>query len=449
MRIILSSAGFLPDTFGGGQVYVYNLARELLSKGHNVEVVTNGSLRTNGERYSIEHYFYENIPVTSFSLNQEVLSYGNLQKQYGTPWFEVITEVIKNNNPDILHINGIKPAFVSVCNKLHIPHVVTVHHTGIICPAGALVRTDGSICNRQVNIKDCVPCCNVWRRPKWYTGGLLGEIPGFIYRPIGKRLNDSKKLSYIERGLIYSYLVEQSIEVKKMLLKQAQRFIAPSFAMQELLIRNGCNPEKISLIPHGIEPFKKLPIEPLSGRPIRFGYVGRIDRLKGLHILLKALEILRNGESCELHIFGGTRNPWDEEYFENALSKYHGKSKIVTHGLINPNKMTDIYGMLDVLVVPSLLPEAFGLVVSEAFSTGRPVIVFNSGGLAEQVTDGVNGFVIKSFNKYSLAEVIQKVVNRPNIIAEMSSKVPNVKTIAEQADEIETTYRGLLKQLVP
>ena len=443
LRVLLSAPGFFPHISGGGQVYVYRLTKELLKRNHEVTIITSAPWNEENGANCIDSYTYENIPVVSFRLNPKEVSYKESQLGFGPLTSKFLYKFLNECRPDIVHINGIKPAFTSLCNELNISHLITAHHAGIICPAGTLVKEDGSICDRAANTTDCVPCCNFWRRPKWYTGGMLGKIPAFIYRRIGKKLNDSKKLSYIERGLIYSYLVEQSIETKKMMIEQAQHYIAPSRAMHDLLIRNGCDPKKITIIPHGIELLKKLPIEKFDGRPVRFGYVGRVDRLKGLHVLLEALELLPDGKTCELHIFGAARNPWDQEYFEKTLNLYKGKSKVFKHGFISHERLIEVYSIIDVLVIPSLLPEAFGLVVAEAFSAGRPVILFNSGGLAEQVTDGVSGFVVKSFDKYSLAEVIQMVVNNPNIITEMSSRSPNVKTTAEHAGEIETIYREL------
>jgi glycosyltransferase involved in cell wall biosynthesis len=86
------------------------------------------------------------------------------------------------------------------------------------------------------------------------------------------------------------------------------------------------------------------------------------------------------------------------------------------------------------------LPEAFGLVVQEAFSAGRPVIVSKSGGPAELVRDGVDGFVVERNNGKALAEAMQKFINNPELIKKMSNQLKKVRTIQEYVNDIEKIY---------
>jgi glycosyltransferase involved in cell wall biosynthesis len=445
VKILISAPAFFPHSFGGGEIWVYRVSKELLKRGHLVKVLTPGQWKGGKDPYFIDSYIFENIPVVSFILNPKDVSYKESQLKFGPMTSNILYNILHEHRPDIVHINGVKSGLRSLCSELNIPHLVTAHHMGIACPAGGLLRSDYSICDKPANHQDCVPCCTYLRSPKWYTGGLLGQIPSWIYRPIGKALNRVKNLPYLGRGLIYPWLIEQLIESEKILLSQAKYFIAPSQTVKELLTRNNCEPSKITVLPHGIELLGKSPFEPFSGRLIRFGYIGRIDPSKGLHILLKAVESLSsNGKLCELHIFGATRNPWDEEYRKRTLVNYGGNSKIIDHGLIPPEKIKDAYQNIDVLAVPSILPEAFGLVVAEAFSAGRPVIVANSGALEEQVRNGRDGFIVERNNSKALAEAMQKFIESPNLVLEMSNQIPPVKTIQEHVDEVEKIYQSLI-----
>ncbi len=444
MKILLSAAGFFPRSFGGGEIYVYRLAKELQRREHSVIVLTQAASDGGKDIYQIRENKFEDIRVFTFNINPKSLSYSEISTGFGPLTTEILREILSELSPDIVHINGLKSATVTACNDLKISHVVTAHHMGIACPSGGLLRPDYSICRKAANYTDCVLCCSIWRAPKWYKGGVLGRIPSWVYRPVGKALNRAKNLPYVGRGLIYPWLIEQSLAAEKVLFPRAQLFIAPSQAMKELLTRNGCDPCKITVLAHGIEPLKKSPFETFAGRLIRFGYVGRIDPPKGLHILLKAMESLSNGKTCELHIFGASRNPWDEEYRSKTLSNYNGKAKVFDHGLISHSRLNEAYASIDVLVVPSVLPEAFGLVVAEAFSAGRPVIVMNSGALPEIVRDGVDGFIIERNDSKALAEAMQKFVDNPDLITEMSRQILPVKAIQQYVDEVEKIYHQLI-----
>jgi len=443
VNILISAPTFFPYSFGGGEIYVYRIAKELLKRNHEVKLLTPAKWEgheQSTEPYIIKDYTYEDIHVISFLLNPDKISHLERSTGYGPLIFEILKKIISEVSPELIHINGLKPAMVTLCNELKIRHVVTAHHTGILCPAGGLVGTNGTVCKREINAHNCIPCCCFRKRPKWFVGGLMGKIPEWVYKPLGERLHARNKLPYFLRGLITPWIIEESMRQKKIVMKKAQLIIAPSYFMKDLLVKGGCNPDKIHLIPHGIETIGRIPMEDMKGRPIRFAYIGRIDPLKGLHLLLEATEFLRNGSSCEIHIFGAARNPWDEEYKERTLRAYKGKPKIIDHGLISYDKLSGIYAHIDVLVVPSILPEAFGLVVAEASSAGRPVIVFNSGALPEQVKEGLNGFIIEGNNNKFLAEAMQKFVDNPELIVQMSKKVPHVKNMKEYCDEIEKIY---------
>ena len=80
MKILISASGVFPEVFGGGRVYVYNLAKQLMCKRHNAAVLTNGPFSSDRGSYSINIHIYKEIPVASFSLNQEVLSYSRSEK---------------------------------------------------------------------------------------------------------------------------------------------------------------------------------------------------------------------------------------------------------------------------------------------------------------------------------------------------------------------------------
>jgi len=442
---MLSVPYFFPFGFGGGQVYVYNLSKELKRRGHEVVIITNKASQKNSRLYHIEDYEYDGLSVKAISLNPDFITQSELSSGLIEIQIMALKDIISNLNPDLIHINGLKASLITVCNALGIRHVVTAHHPGFACPVSTLLRPDESLCTETANIKVCLPCCSKHKR-SGIIGSLLGNMPGWIYRPSGRFLDKYKKVPYVMRGLIYPWWVEKRMEGQQVLLKKSQFIISPSNAMKELLIRNGVPPEKLFLVPHGIEPLQPIPIETFEKRKIRFGYIGSVDRAKGFHVLLEAIERLSRQERCELYVFGEAQNPWDKEYMKKSFNIYKGKSKIITHGYLDHTKISEAFKQIDVLVVPSIYLEVFGLVVLEAFSAGRPVIVTKSGGPDELVRNGIDGFIVERNDNKSLSEAMQKFIDNPELIIEMSKKIPHVKTIEEYVDEIENLYFQMIEK---
>lgn len=444
MRIIISSAGFYPETFGGGQVYVYNLAKELQKRGHNVIILTSMPLEGGENNYNIKRYEYDGLSVIGVNLNPDAIIEEDRYSELSPLLLEALNRVLKDLNPDLVHLNGLKPALIKICNELNIPYIVTTHHPGVACPNATLLRPDESLCDKPANPKWCIPCCSKWRvvgAPfSSVTGFLLGRIPKWVYNVAGEIDRKYKKAPYLVRALRYPRLVEKSMEGDRVILNECRYIISPSRAMRELLARNGVSPEKIFFLHHGIDPLPRLPIEPLNGRPIRFGFIGSFGLSKGLHILINALEMVSNQDKCELHIYGGSIGKSNNGYLEKCLKRYKGKANIVNHGYIPNNIIIDAYKNIDVLVVPSILLEVFGLIVLEAFTAGRPVIVSKSGGPAELVRDGIDGFIVERNDSKSLAEAMQKFIDKPELIIEMSQRIPPVKTIQEYVNELEGVY---------
>jgi glycosyltransferase involved in cell wall biosynthesis len=157
---------------------------------------------------------------------------------------------------------------------------------------------------------------------------------------------------------------------------------------------------------------------------------------------------LTGSSLCEIHIFGAARTPWHEAYKKKTLSKYRGEAEIIDHGLMPHDRLKEVYAQIDVLIVPSLLPEAFGLVVAESFSAGNPAIVFNSGALPELVSHGKDGFIVQENDAKSLALAMQKFIDDPELTLSMATQIPHVRTIQEHVNDMEKIYLLLVKDKV-
>jgi glycosyltransferase involved in cell wall biosynthesis len=148
-------------------------------------------------------------------------------------------------------------------------------------------------------------------------------------------------------------------------------------------------------------------------------YVGQIIEGKGVHLLYNAaLKLIGQNQKFRF-IFAG---PLFQSHFYNTISKTHDY-KTNKQNLIFTDKVQNIlhlYKIADVLVVPSLVPEALSNVVGEAKSVGCPAIVFPSGGLSELIENNYNGFICNVKTEQSIIDHIQIYFDNPTLLKEHS-----------------------------
>ncbi len=120
------------------------------------------------------------------------------------------------------------------------------------------------------------------------------------------------------------------------------------------------------------------------------------------------------------------------------------KDVATAHGLYEPDEITRLMIDIDWIIVPSIWWENSPLVIQEAFKHKRPVICSDIGGMAEKVTDGVNGIHFRTRDPYSLANVIQEVVRDPSIWEKLVEGIPEPLSIERFVDMNWDVYERIL-----
>lgn len=122
-------------------------------------------------------------------------------------------------------------------------------------------------------------------------------------------------------------------------------------------------------------------------------FAGRMDRLKGGEEFLRAAAAAYEWLACPLRLTlagdGPERTRWEKAAWE--LGGRHEGLSIHFTGWLGPQGVARLLATADVLVLPSLWPEPFGLIGQEANRQGVPVVAYATGGIPEWLVDGVNG----------------------------------------------------------
>jgi glycosyltransferase involved in cell wall biosynthesis len=197
--------------------------------------------------------------------------------------------------------------------------------------------------------------------------------------------------------------------------------------------------DKISLIRQGL-PFEEtdnfITTTAKRNNELRLIFVGRISSFKGVHLILDALEQM-NSEKIFLDIYG--YDPMDQYSINQIkrMSMIRGvKWKV---GIIAGNVVTKMKEY-DALILASTFSEMSPLVIQEAYAAGIPVIASNVYGNAEQIEDGVNGWLFKFNDAEDLQQKLQMLIENPNMIREAKKYIPKVRSFSDVAKEYKFLY---------
>ncbi|MBF0380165.1 MAG: glycosyltransferase [Magnetococcales bacterium] len=436
-KFLIVAPGSYDGHIGGGQKYVQDLAFELLSRGNSVTVIEelreknqHSTNQTSNRTISGVHIISVHFPLVGESIKEQ-------KSQTGQQRREFLQDIIKKIAPDYIHINGMIPPMVAACNVLNIPYLVVCHHPGEVCPKGDLLRWDNSICNEKPSTNICPKCVIRCQKRNNLVGTVLSYMPIFFHQFVGQILIKHNPFGYLGRVLMIPWFAHLKLLGLKAYLKEAKKIVAPSNAMAKALINSGVSQEHIAIVSHGITPLLQSEIKNLENRPLKFAYVGRIDYAKGVHLLLEAMELADINKRAELHIYGDTTNKSDEKFWQKQIKKAKKPPWLHLHGAFNHSDINKIYAGIDVLLLPSIYLEVFGLVVAEAMSAGRPALVTDCGGPSQQVTDGVDGWVVDANDVGKLAEKIRWLSKNPSVVLEAAKNTRLKKDHKQYVDEIE------------
>ena len=153
----------------------------------------------------------------------------------------------------------------------------------------------------------------------------------------------------------------------------------------------------------------------LKDTDVVFLFAGALRPEKGVEFLARAFARLsEENPAARLIMVGGGRlwveqgwlrsNPLDAMEHEVAriLAPALARGRALLLGIVPPIEIMPYYAASDVLVLPSMFQETFGLVILEAFSVGLPVIAFRSGGIPELVEDRRNGIIVEQGDEEAL-----------------------------------------------
>ena len=218
-------------------------------------------------------------------------------------------------------------------------------------------------------------------------------------------------------------------------------FISPSHFLKQRYVDWGIPPDRIEVIENA--QVATTYSGQSNGSPAAelyrtFAFFGRVDRYKGIEILLRAADIIARRTAIESAppppriLVYGTIAAQPADFKEHITDALAGAPDFLEYR--GPYDMTQVISLMSSVgwvLVPSIWWENSPVVIEEAFISGRPVICSDIGGMAEKVTDGVNGRHFRARDPDDLARVILEAGASEKEWRNLSRNVRNVPTLAE------------------
>lgn len=338
---------------GGEDTVVANEQKMLKDHGHEVVVYT----RDNSEMKKMGKIKKCILPmITIFNIKT----------------YKDIRRIIREKKINIVHIhntlNLISPSVYYSVLSMKIPVIQTIHNFRLLCP-GATFYRNGNIC------EDCVDQglkCAV--KHSCYRGSKLQTIICVMNIKIHRLLGIYGKINYI---CLTSFNKHKLLSLKQ--IKQEKVFIKPNFTES------------------------KGKFIPGEQRANQYVFAGRLDKLKGIDLLLMAWSKMEN-RAPKLIICGiGPLEKW--------CGKFIAKNKINADmlGFIPNAEVRNLVANSKALILPTQCYEGFPMSIVEAFSVGTPVICSDLGNAGSIVIDGINGYKFAHRSCNQLIEAIQKI----------------------------------------
>lgn len=299
------------------------------------------------------------------------------------PVGSAVQAVVHAERPDIAYVHHTSsPRVIEAFSEL-VPTVAYIHGFAAVCPGLAkYFRRGDEVCQRPFGW-GCVPM-HYLRRCS------AARHPGTLYR-----------------------LMLRTAQLRRAYLALPHICVATGY-MKGLMVQNGFDPDRISLLPPHFFP-DDAPLDfRAPGTPPSLLFAGRLEVEKGLPYLLRAVSRLCPRRTLVVAGDGSLRPRYE------ALARDLGLSDAVRFtGWLDQADLRHAFQSASVVVMPSLFPEPFGKTGVEALAQGRPVVAFDVGGISDWLRDGVDGFLVSPTDVDELTTTIQRVLTDRSLLLEM------------------------------
>jgi glycosyltransferase involved in cell wall biosynthesis len=407
-RVLYVVHGLPPESTGGTELHTSWLANELSSK-FEIFILARTS-DPSLEEYETRDENHRMLKVRRIKVSNKY--WINPSDEYlNSRVNDIFGRYINEVDPALVHIQhavGLSATIIETAKSRGIPVILQLRDFFYMCERWHLLDADNNLCDGPLDGSICANCIK------------------------------SDSMAYVPKRFVnlYSPVFEQAgrdrAEYMRKVLLLPDMILAQSSYVKEKFVEFGLPTRKIRILPSGIK-IRSIPRRRHAQEKMVFAFFGTTVYQKGLEILIEAFGML-DQRRAELRIYGSKGETPD-------LTKYRISSNNLKFlGPYSNEELPKILSNIDVVVHPSICHESSPLVIKEAFSAGIPVIVSNIRAQSDAVTDGKNGLHFRAGDPDALAEKMNLLLERPDLLNKFARNIPKVRTIEDQARELTTVY---------
>ncbi len=444
LRILKVVHGLPPHDQAGTEVYAKTLSLTLAQR-HEIAVLyrrkdpTRPSLTLSRLRSGPLRLYelVQNLDETDVATNCRLFSRLYWNQAVEMPF----RTVVEDFRPDVVHFQHVirlSASLIPLSDALGVPAVMTLHDYWLVCPRIKLLKVDGTLCHGPRHGLECLHCMVPYVKKDVPRGGIVAAKLGLI--PFAASMTSWRQGRHPSPNPIAS-LFDRPRALREA-FRRLGAAISPSRFLERMLARSGYQTGVIRIIPHGFDRSPYTAVGRQSAPTLRLGFLGGLSDKKGLHVLLKALELapdLRLEVLVFAHLDGG--HPYQAELARLAAGK-----PVRFVGRFDHARIADVLASVDIVVVPSLWWENDPLVVQEAYLAGVPVVASRLGALREKVRHGRSGLTFGAGNHVELASHIRDLAEQPRLLEHLRMNLPLPPTVEENAAAVEQVYRDVLER---
>jgi glycosyltransferase involved in cell wall biosynthesis len=286
----------------------------------------------------------------------------------------------------------------------------------------------------------CAACASHVRGVPRLAATSLGAVPVAMSRALGARVHGRAGTML---GLAASIADNQAMQ--RRLVAMTDRIVVLNDTARRMLVANGAPDAKIVLNRLGVShDALRIKAPGVTTVPVRFGFVGRLHRTKGLAELARAVRRIPRHVPFTLEIRGPEPDASERSLVADLRRLTAEDDRVTLGGPVSHADIPELLASFDVLCCPSTWFENGPTIALEAIGVGTPVLGTRLGNLAELIQDGVSGRLVAAGDDTELARALEEIATGPAVVDRWRAALPPVRTM----DEIATDYLALYQELL-